>query len=292
MTIDEPAASDESMVDRSEAGGGLLYVVGTPIGNLSDLTMRAAEVLASVDAVICGRLVSHLGAGTDGRPALVVANEHTEVPRVGEVLARLARGERLALVTDAGMPTVSDPGRHIVAAATEHGHRVEVVPGPTAVSAALSLSGLATDRYVFEGFLPRKGRIRGARLQGIGAEERAIVIYEAPPRVRATLADLASVCGGDRRVAVARELTKLHEEVLRTTLADAAVHFERVEPRGEFVFVVEGRSPEEGPLADDDLIDRLRRCVASGSTKRDAVAEVARETGEPRRRVYDLSIRL
>ena len=278
--------------------GGRLYVVGTPIGNRSDLTPRAAEVLASVDAVICedtrrtGRLLAHLGARTDGRPALVVANQHTEVPRLGEVLDRLARGERLALVTDAGMPTISDPGRHVVAAAAGNGYPVEVVPGPTAVSAALALSGLPTDRYVFEGFLPRKGRERTERLQRLGEEDRAIVVYEAPHRVRATLSDLASVCGGDRRVAVARELTKLHEEVLRTTLAGAALHFERVEPRGEFVLVVEGRTGGDGPRGDDELVDELRRSLEAGLTKRDAVAEVARRTGEPRRRVYDLSIPL
>jgi 16S rRNA (cytidine1402-2'-O)-methyltransferase len=167
-----------------------------------------------------------------------------------------------------------------------------VVPGPTAVSAALAVSGLATDRYAFEGFLPRKGRQRTERLRRLADEDRAVVIYEAPPRVRATLADLASVCGGDRRVAVARELTKLHEEVLRTTLAEAALHFERVEPRGEFVLVIEGYTGTDTPLGDAQLVDQLRGLVDAGLSKRDAVAEVASRTGEPRRRVYDLSIRL
>lgn len=280
------------------ASRGRLSVVGTPIGNLSDLTPRAAEVLAAVDAVVCedtrrtGRLLAHLGARTDGRPALVVANEHTEVPRLGEILDRLAAGEHLALVTDAGMPTISDPGRHVVALAAEHGYPIEVVPGPTAVSSALALSGLAAERYVFEGFLPRKGRERAERLAAIGGEERAVVLYEAPHRLRATLADLASACGGDRPVAVARELTKLHEEVLRTTLAEAGRHFETTEPRGEFVVVVAGRPSPDGPVDDDELVAALRRSLAEGRSKRDAVAEVARSTGEPKRRVYELSIHL
>jgi 16S rRNA (cytidine1402-2'-O)-methyltransferase len=279
-------------------GSGRLSIVGTPIGNLSDLSPRAADVLAGADAVVCedsrrtGRLLSHLGARIDGRPALVVANEHTEVPRLGEILDRLAAGQHLALVTDAGMPTISDPGRHVVALAAEHGYPIEVVPGPTAESAALALSGLAAARYVFEGFLPRKGRERTERLAGLANEERAIVVYEAPHRVRATLADLASVCGGDRPVAVARELTKLHEEVLRTTLAEAGRHFERIEPRGEFVLVVAGRPPTDGPVSDDDLVAALRRSIDGGLSKRDAVASVARETGQPRRRVYELSIAL
>lgn len=278
--------------------GGRLSVVGTPIGNLGDLSARAADVLTTVDAVICedsrrtGRLLSHLGARSGGRPALVVANEHTEVPRLGQILDRLAAGEHLALVTDAGMPTISDPGRHIVAAAVQHGHPVEIVPGPTAVSSALALSGLATGRYVFEGFLPRKGRDRADRLALVAAEERAVVVYESPNRVLATLADLAGVCGGGRRVAVARELTKLHEEVVRGTLAEAAEHFGANEPRGEFVLVIEGRPAETGPVDDDALIAALRDAIDEGNSKRDAVAEVAKATGEPRRRVYELSIAL
>jgi 16S rRNA (cytidine1402-2'-O)-methyltransferase len=289
---------DGAAVGERGEGTGRLYVVGTPIGNLADLSARAIEVLGLVDAVVCedtrrtGRLLAHLGLRNGPRPALVVANEHTEVPRVGEILDRLGRGERVALVTDAGMPTISDPGRHVVAAAAECGYRIEVVPGPTAVSSALALSGLAAARYVFEGFLPRKGKDRAERLAALADETRAMVVYEAPHRIRATLADLAGVCGGDRPVAVARELTKLHEEVLRTTLAEAARHFSEVEPRGEFVLVVSGRSTDTGPMADDALQDLLRARLAEGHSKRDAVAEVAKGTGEPRRRVYELAIGL
>lgn len=281
---------------------GKLFVVGTPIGNLSDLSPRAAEVLGSVDAVICedtrrtGKLLAHIGPGagraSGDRAALLVANEHTEVPRIAEVIDRLEAGQKLALVTDAGMPTISDPGRHVVAAVVERGLPIEVVPGPTAVSAALALSGLAVDRFVFEGFLPRKGRERTERLADLDGETRAIVLYEAPHRLRKTLADLASICGGDRSVAVAREMTKLYEEVVRGTLAEVSAHFSETEPRGEFVIVLAGADATRVVPTDDQLLAALRQSVDGGLSKRDAVVEVTRKTGEPKRRVYDLSTAL
>ena len=279
---------------------GTLYIVGTPIGNLSDLSPRAAEILGGVDAVICedsrrtGKLLAHIGprGSRTERPDLLVANEHTEVPRLAEITDRLASGQRMALVSDAGMPTISDPGRHVIAAAIAGGYGIEVVPGPTAVSSALAVSGMDVDRFVFEGFLPRKGRERSERLDVIGQESRTIVLYEAPHRLTRTLADLASVCGADRPVAVARELTKLYEEVIRTTLADASTHFHTNEPRGEFVIVLGGRSGSRSTPTDDELLDALRASVESGLTKRDAVAEITKRTGEPKRRVYDLATTL
>ncbi|MEM7324780.1 MAG: 16S rRNA (cytidine(1402)-2'-O)-methyltransferase [Actinomycetota bacterium] len=302
MTADGRRGTDET---------ARLFVVGTPIGNLADLSPRAAEVLASVDAVICedtrrtGRLLAHIGTGaarvdTDGtgragrteRADLLVANEHTEVPRIAEVIDRLDRGQRLALVTDAGMPTISDPGEQLIRAVTEHGVPVEVIPGPTAVSAALALSALPTGRYVFEGFLPRKGRERTDRLTELAAETRTVVVYEAPHRIQRTLADLASVCGGDRPVAVARELTKLHEEVLRTTLAEAHGHFDEVEPRGEFVLVVAGRPTDRSVPTDEELRSLLREQLDGGLSRRDAVVAVVADTGQPKRRVYDLATSL
>lgn len=277
-----------------------LYVVGTPIGNLSDLSPRAADVLGSVDAVICedsrrtGKLLAHIGprGGRSERPDLLVANEHTEVPRIAEVLERLEQGQRLALVSDAGMPTISDPGRHLIAAAVERKFSVEVVPGPTAVSSALAISGLPVERFVFEGFLPRKGKDRTARLADLGRETRTIVVYEAPHRLRRTLSDLAGVCGGERPVAVARELTKLYEEVVRTTLAEAALHFDDIEPRGEFVVVIGGRPDTTETPSDDQLLDALRAAIGEGLSKRDAVAEVTRDSGQPKRRIYELSTSL
>ncbi len=293
---------DHELRDHNSLDGsiGRLLVVGTPIGNLSDLSPRAAEVLGSSDAVICedsrrtGKLLAHIGprgARTE-RPDLVVANEHTEVPRIGEVLDRLGQGQRLALVSDAGMPTISDPGHHLITAAIEHGFPVEVVPGPTAVSSALAISGLPVDRFVFEGFLPRKGRERTERLAELGNETRTMVLYEAPHRLRRTLADLASVCGADRPVSVARELTKLYEEVLRSSLADAALHFDRVEPRGEFVIVLGGRPGESAVPTDAEITAALRQSVDRGLSKRDAVVEVTKATGQPKRRVYELSTAL
>jgi len=271
---------------------GALVLVGTPIGNLGDLAPRAAEELGRADAVACedtrrtGRLLAHLGIRA---PALVVVNDHTEAEAVRELLARLDRGERVAVVTDAGMPGISDPGERLVAAAAAAGHRVEVVPGPSASIAALVASGLPAGRHVFEGFLPRKGSGRTERLAAVAGERRTVVLYEAPHRVARTLADLAEVCGPDRRVVLARELTKLHEEVWRGSLAGAVEHCREVEPRGEFVIVLDGAPPASIP--DDEAIrvalDRARR---EGATTRDAVGQVAQALGVPKRRVYDLAV--
>ncbi len=296
MTSTQPDGTITGSVTGSVTG--LLYIVGTPIGNLGDLSSRAVEVLASVDAVICedsrrtGRLLAHLGIGDRGerrRPALLIANEHTEVPLLEEITERLETGQRLALVTDAGMPSISDPGEHVVRAAVDGGHRVEVIPGPTALSSALALSGLPARRFVFEGFLPRKGRERTERLAEIADERRTIVLYEAPHRLLSTLRHLGGVCGDDRSAVVARELTKLHEEVVRGTLSDLVAHFETTEPRGEFVLVVTGRPTVSTVLTDDDLVVVLKRALDRGLSRRDAVVEVVAETGEPKRRVYGLA---
>ncbi len=199
-------------------------LVGTPIGNLADLSPRAREALASADVIACedtrrtGRLLELSGIGR--RPLLVV-NDHTEDSRVREVVDRVAAGERVAVVTDAGMPGISDPGERLVRAVADAGLTVEVVPGPSAVVSALVVSGLPAGRFVYEGFLPRKGSGRSVRLRALADEQRTVVLYEAPHRVAATLADLAQACGDDRPVALVRELTKLHEEVWRGTLAGA-----------------------------------------------------------------------
>jgi 16S rRNA (cytidine1402-2'-O)-methyltransferase len=274
---------------------GALVVVGTPIGNLGDLSARGAEALRSADAIACedtrrtGRLLAHLGITP---PVLMVANQHTETARTSEILDRLATGQRVALVSDAGMPVVSDPGRRVVAAAALAGHRVEVVPGPVAATSALAVSGLRGDRFVFEGFLPRKGAERAGRLAGIAAEPRTVVLYEAPHRLRRTLGDLVERCGADRPAVVARELTKLHEEVVRGSLAEVADHFERFEPRGELVIMVAGAPLVGEPVDDEVLVAALRAGLDRGLSKRDAVADVVRATGEAKRRVYDLAIGL
>jgi 16S rRNA (cytidine1402-2'-O)-methyltransferase len=272
---------------------GVLVLVGTPIGNLGDLSPRAVEALAAADAICCedtrrtGRLLQH--AGVERKRALMVVNEHTEAREVDGVLARLARGERVAVVSDAGMPGISDPGERLVRAAVDAGHVVEVVPGPSAALAALVASGLPTGRFVFEGFLPRKGSGRTERLAAVAAERRTVVLYEAPHRLPRTLADLASVCGDDRPVAVARELTKLHEEVWRGTLGEAAAWAVERPPRGELVVVIDG-APGAPPPDDDALVDALSVELAAGSSARDAARAVAARLGVPRRHAYDLAV--
>jgi 16S rRNA (cytidine1402-2'-O)-methyltransferase len=270
---------------------GTLVLVGTPIGNLGDLAPRAAEVLAAADVVCCedtrrtGKLLSL--AGIERRP-FVVVNEHTEAREIPRLLARLARGDRVAVVSDAGMPGVSDPGERLVAAAVADGYPVEVVPGPSAALAALVVSGLPSGRFVFEGFLPRRGPGRAERLAAVAREPRTVVLYEAPHRVARTLADLADACGPDRRVAVARELTKLHEEVWRGSLGDAAAWAAEREPPGEIVLVVEG-APAAAPPDDDAVLAAVRAELAGGASARDAARAVADRLSVPRRRAYDIA---
>jgi len=271
---------------------GVLVLVGTPIGNLGDLSPRAVEALRAADALCCedtrrtGRLLAH--AGVPRRP-LVVVNEHTEGREIPGVLARLARGERVALVSDAGMPAISDPGERLVARAVAAGHAVEVVPGPSAALAALVVSGLPARRFVFEGFLPRKGAGRGERLAAVAAERRTTVLYEAPHRLARTLADLAGACGPERRVVVARELTKLHEELWRGTLGGAAAWADEREPPGEMVLVLAG-APAPTPPTDADVIAALEAELAAGASARDAARAVAARLDVPRRRAYDLAV--
>jgi 16S rRNA (cytidine1402-2'-O)-methyltransferase len=273
---------------------GALVLVGTPIGNLGDLSPRAVDALRSADVICCedtrrtGRLLQHAGVE---RGPLIVVNDHTEVAAIEGVLQRLGRGERVAVVSDAGMPGIADPGERLVRAAVRAGHTVEVVPGPSAAVAALVASGLPAGRFAFEGFLPRKGSGRTDRLAEIAAEERTVVLYEAPHRALRTLRDLHSSCGPNRRIAVARELTKLHEELWRGTLADAVQWASEVEPRGELVFVLDGAPPPAE--ADDAAVDSaVRRLLAAGDSVRDAASAVAAELNVPRRRAYEAAVRL
>jgi 16S rRNA (cytidine1402-2'-O)-methyltransferase len=271
-----------------------LVLVGTPIGNLGDLAPRVVEALVAADAICCedtrrtGRLLQH--AGVERRP-LVVVNDHTEVSAIAGVLERLSRGERVAVVTDAGMPGISDPGERLVRAAVDAGHTVEVVPGPSAAITALVASGLPTGRYAFEGFLPRKGSGRSARLVEVAADRRTTVLYEAPHRLARTLADLAMACGADRRVAVARELTKLHEEVWRGTLGAACDWVAEREPRGEVVVVLDG-APAPAPAADGAVEAAVRARLDAGDTARDAAAAVAASLDVSKRRAYEVAVRL
>ncbi len=266
---------------------GSLQVVATPIGNLGDLTRRAADVLRAADLVLAedtrrtGRLLAHVGSTAPQRSL----HEHNERERAADVVARVAEGATVALVTDAGTPLVSDPGLAVVRACIAARLTVVPVPGASAPLAALVASGLPTDRFAFEGFLPRRGGTRGARLAALADEPRTTVLFVAPHRAAADLADLAAACGRDRPAALCRELTKLHEEVRRGTLGELLDGVGMV--RGEVTLVLGGAPAPEGPDApDDDAVAEVRARTASGATTRDAVAAVAAERGLPRRSLY------
>ena len=274
---------------------GALILVATPIGNLGDLSPRAVEVLRSADVIAAEDtrrtrgLLTH--AGVSGGARLVSVHEHNERTRAAELVERIRAGDRVAFVTDAGTPGISDPGERLVRVCVEAGLRVEAVPGPSAVLAALVVSGLPTARFVMEGFLPRSGRDRTERLALVAAEPRTTVLYEAPNRVAATLADLTVACGGDRRVVIARELTKRFEEVWRGSLTDAVIHVAETEPRGEHVLVLAGAPAAAAP--DDAAVrDAVARLLADGVSARDAAAEVAATLGVPKRRAYDIATAL
>ena len=275
---------------------GLLSVVGTPIGNLEDASPRVVRTLGEADLVLCedtrvtGRLLSALGV----RARLERCDENVMASRIEGVLARLAAGERVAFVSDAGMPGVSDPGQRLVDAALDAGERVEVVPGPSAVTCALVASGLASDHFFFEGFLPRRPGAQRARLEELAAVPGAIVFYESPRRVAETLANVAEVMGG-RRVALVRELTKLHEEVVRGEAAELAAEVAaRGEVRGECVVVIAAPGPDElerrraaaaGPAR--PLEEEISAGLAAGEPKSALAKRLARAFGLPRAEVYD-----
>ena len=273
----------------SEGGRGTLYVVATPIGNLGDITLRALEVLrgASVVAAEDTRVTRKLWSRFDIDTPLVSYHAHSDDRRTAELIERLEGGEDVALVTDAGTPLVSDPGEILVGAWAERGGTVVPIPGASAVLAALVASALPAARWGFEGFLPRKGRERRERLARIAADDRATVIYEAHGRTPGTLRDLAAACGGERRAAVARELTKLHEEIRRDTLANLADWAEASPVKGEIVIVVAGASPDD--VAEFSLEAgraRVERLVAEGVKRSTAAKMVAEETGLPRRDLF------
>jgi 16S rRNA (cytidine1402-2'-O)-methyltransferase len=269
---------------------GTLYVVATPLGNLDDLSPRAAATLTRVSAVAAEDtrhtkpLLAHVGS----RAQLVSFHAHSSDAALRRILHLLGSGKDVALVTDAGTPAVSDPGAVLVAAARERDIPVVTVPGPTAVAAALSVSGLGADRYVFLGFLPRKGGERRRLLATVAESEWTVVLFEAPPRVAELLDDLVAVCGGERRAAVARELTKLFEETRAGTLTELAGYYAEAPPRGEVTVVVAGSGKpvhEEGPL---DPAARARALLAQGMTRSDVAAQIAAETGMTRNTAYRL----
>jgi 16S rRNA (cytidine1402-2'-O)-methyltransferase len=268
---------------------GRLVLVATPIGNLADLTPRAVETFRSSDEIWCedtrrtATLLRHAGISGAGR--LRAVHAHNEAEAASRVVGAIRAGRTIAYASDAGMPGISDPGERLVAACAAAGLAVEVVPGPSAVLGALVVSGLPTGRFAFEGFLPRKGPERRARLDEIACRATTTVIFEAPPRVAATIADLADACGADRPAAIARELTKRFEQTVRGTLGA----LRSTEVRGECAIVVGPAPPRPAPV-DADVDGALRSELAAGSSARDAAATVADLLGVPRRRAYERAV--
>jgi 16S rRNA (cytidine1402-2'-O)-methyltransferase len=270
-----------------QSHSGRLVVCATPIGNLGDASPRLATALAEADLVACEdtrqtrKLLAHLGV----RAHLLSYHDANESARAARLVDEIAGGARVALVSDAGMPAVSDPGHDLIGACLERGLEVEVVPGPSAVLAALVVSGLPADRFCFEGFPPRKPGARARVLAELAGERRTMVFFEAPHRVLATLDAMAAAFGPKRRCAVARELTKLHEQVLRGTLTEVRECLAEQGERGEFTLVVAG-APEAPAAAEVDVVAEVAGLIETGASTRDAVDQVARATGRARRAVY------
>jgi len=269
---------------------GTLYVVATPLGNLEDLSPRAAATLSRVTAVAAEDtrhtkpLLAHVGSHAD----LMSFHAHSNEGALRRILHLLGSGKDVALVTDAGTPAVSDPGAALVAAARERDIPVVTVPGPTAVAAALSVSGLGADRYLFLGFLPRKGAERRRLLETVARSEWTVVLFEAPLRAAELLEDLGAACGGGRRGAVARELTKVFEETRAGTLTELAGYYAAAPPRGEVTVVVAGTGKPVREEPPPDLEARARTLLAQGMTRRDVADQVAEETGITRNAAYRL----
>ncbi len=267
---------------------GKLYLVGTPIGNLGDLSPRAAETLERVDFIaaedtrVSLKLLNHLGL----HKPMVSYYEHNARQSGARILERLLAGESCALVTDAGMPAISDPGEELVRLCSEAGVEVAAVPGPSALVTALALSGLPAGRATFEGFLSVTRRSRQKHLASLREEKRTMIFYEAPHKLRGTLADLRDCFGAERKIALCRELTKLHEEVLRLTLGEACAYYEGTEPRGEFVLVVAGASEEAAASDPAFALERALDLAQEGLSARDAVRQAAEECSVSRSELY------
>lgn len=278
---------------KNKTEDGTLYLVATPIGNLSDLSERALKVLSEVSFIAAEdtrnslRLLTHFGIS---KPMLSY-HEHNRRERGEEIAARLESGESCALITDAGTPAISDPGEDLVALCAARGIPVTSVPGACAMITALTLSGLPTARFTFEGFLPVTKKERRERLELLAAEMKTILLHEAPHKLRATLADLEKTLGGDRRIALCRELTKRNEEILRTTLSEAIAYYEEREPRGEYVLVLEGGrlSKRSSDSALDGMTTEaaVAHYLGEGMSRNEAIKAAAKALGLSRNEVYD-----
>ena len=272
---------------------GTLYLVATPIGNLNDMsvrgveTLREADFIAAEDTRVTGKLLNRF----EIKKPSVSYHEHNKRQSGEAILRRLLAGENCALVTDAGMPAISDPGEDLVRLCAEHGVEVIAVPGCCAAVTALAVSGLSSRRFCFEGFLPMEKKERTERLEALKTEKRTSILYEAPHRLMRTLTELFEALG-DRELAICRELTKLHEETLRTTLSEAIRHFETTPPKGEFVLVLSGAPEADAPaLTEEEALERVRALQEEGLSCKDACKQVAKETGLSKNALYALAVK-
>lgn len=281
--------------EKNKVMGGALYIVATPIGNLSDISERAIKVLSEVDFVAAEdtrnslRLLTHFGIS---KP-MVSYHEHNKIEKGEEIAERLLGGESCALVTDAGTPAISDPGEDLVRLCAERGITVTSIPGACALISALTLSALSTSRFVFEGFLPVQKKERRERLEALSREERTFILHEAPHKLRTTLDDLCKALGGDRKIALCRELTKLNEEICRTTLAGACEIYGEKEPRGEYVLVIEGGSDvsqKDKAAMNMKPEEAVAKFCEQGMSKNDAIKAAAKVLGISRNQLYDALI--
>lgn len=273
---------------------GMLYLVPTPIGNLSDISPRCRETLAAADFIaaedtrVSLRLLNHLQI----KKSLVSYYEHNKDTSGPKIVERILAGETCALVSDAGSPAISDPGEDLVRLCAEAGIVVCAIPGPCAAITALSISALPTGRFAFEGFLSTNKKNRQAHLNSLQSETRTMIFYEAPHKLSTTLKDLAGAFGEERRISLCRELTKLHEEVLRMRLGEAVAYYEENEPRGEYVLIVEGAPEQAGEeMTQEAALALVAERIAAGMSKKDAVKEVAKLTGYPKNALYEAALK-
>ena len=271
-----------------------LYLVGTPIGNLEDITFRAVRVLKSVDVIAAedtrhtGKLLQHFQIDTPQ----VSYHDHNTQQRVPQLIRRLEQGEAIALVSDAGMPGISDPGYELVCACVAANLKVVPIPGPSAVVAAVAAAGLPSDRFVFEGFLPTKGKARKARITTLAAEPRTTILYESPHRLLKTLSELQQVLSSDRQITVARELTKRYEEFWRGTLEEAVTHYQKVAPKGEFTLAIAPSPPQQTTLSQNEITTQLKNLLAQGLSRTEASRQIAQRTTLSKRDIYQLSLNI
>ena len=274
---------------------GMLYLVPTPIGNLGDISTRCRETLENADFIaaedtrVSLKLLNHMGI----KKSLVSYYEHNKAFKGDKIVERILAGETCALVSDAGSPAISDPGEDLVKQCAAAGITVCAIPGPCAAITALSISGQATGRFCFEGFLSTSKKSRREHLDSLKKETRTMIFYEAPHKLVSTLEDMAEVFGADRSISLCRELTKLHEEVVRTTLGEAVVKYTENAPKGEFVLIVAGAEPEvEEVPTEDDAAGYLKRLIDSGLSRKDAIKQTAKDLGLPKNVVYDLALNI